>query len=473
MSSTSTLKAVSVAQLAAKSNKALYPQPNTPLELITRSNFNSSWSFDYLNNSSDEDVAGGVAAAIGVTGQSDVIGDTELAAFAEQISQAVNNHINYAKNVVLPELKEFVKIVSERMSEPKSIISNFTVDIVDLPAPMMNLGFKQRIADYQGGTYANPSFRLQLPVPQDALEAVVTGSNDFDESIKQWAVKLGDGKIAQMWQDVYTDQGRAKNLIEFFEEEDGINYAVFVWLSMSHILEDTPEGVAYTLQELQRFAGQYLEAAAIRIQKEYNTDQMYGDSKVLVKGHSKYNNTVTVNGPVYREFIKNGGKNEALLGGMLGNNLGKTLGEVESSAGEYFAEYERNEALAQALRRNDSFNVFKSALIWAIGSLKYDNMSELEKTAWLEMNINLNSIINRAQEIVDGLHITDMNDVHGTCMKVLCRSRYQYTSAESFLTSMENAMKSSPTMDIREAGLIATIEEIGDYLADQITVRNV
>lgn len=475
MSSTSTIKAVSVAQLAAKANKALYAQPNTPLELIARSNFSGTWNFDYLNNSSDEEQAGGIAAAIGVVGESDIIGDAQLAAFIEQISSSVQNHINYSKNVVLPELKEFVKIVSERMSVPQSILSGFNIVVSDLPEPMLNTGFKKRIADFQGGTYANPTVRMYLPVPENAVEALFTGSNDFDESIKLWANTITADKVAAMWKDVYTDQGRAMNLIELFEtgSPDGVNYALFVWLSMSHMVENIPEGVAYTLQEFQRFSGQYLEAAAIRIQKEYNTDETFNNAKLMIMGQNKYSNQLTVNGPVYREFVKNGGKNEALLGGMLGDNLGKTLGEIETKSGEYFAEYERNEALAQALRRNNSFNEFKSALIWAISSLQYDNLSQEEQGAWTEMGINVPAIIARAQVIVDELSIPDMENVHATCMKVLCRSRYQYTDSETFLTSMESAMKANPSMDVREAGLVATIEMIGDYLADMIVVRNV
>lgn len=472
MSNTSTHKAVSVALLAAKANKALFAQPNTPLEVLTRQAFCSQLSFDYLADQSEDNLLGGVTAALGIV-DGDEITDLNMVAFTESLTQAVNKHTDYARNVVLPELKDLVKIVSERMVEPKSIVSDFKIDVVDMPAVMANAGFKSRIEQYQGGTYANPSLKLNLPIPEDVREALKTGSNDFDESINQWVDSIGQDKLAQMWMDVYTEQGRAAHLIEFFEGVGGIDYAIFVWLTLNRLLEDTPEGISYTLQDLQRHAGQYLEAAAIRIQKEYNVDERFNAAQMLVLGVNKYNNAITVNGPVYRDFIAAGGRNETLLGGMITDKLGKTLTQVQADADEHYAEYERSEALAQSLRRNNAFNEFKSALIWGMSALQYGNLSEPEKEAWSQMHINITTILNKAQEIVDNLTIADMKDVHATCMKVLCGSRYYYTDALEFLTSMDNAMKDNPNMDVREAGLIATFEKIGDYLADQIVVRSI
>ena len=196
-------------------------------------------------------------------------------------------------------------------------------------------------------------------------------------------------------------------------------------------------------------------------------------SGILVVSADKFANTVTVNGPVYREFLKNGGKNEALLGGLLGGNLAKTLGEVQSNAEEYSSNYERNEALAAVLRKNDAVNKFKEALIWGIGSLPYDGLSDSEKSAWTEMSISVQSIVAKAQDIIDSLQSHEIEDVHATCLRVLCRSRYFYTDAEKFLGSMGELTKQNPSMDIREAGFMALIEKVGDYVADMIVVRNI
>lgn len=473
--SNSTMKAIVAAHAADSSNRGLFPQPNTPLETLARGSFVTQFDFSYLEGKSLQEQLNQLEANSLQTEGTDELADIEYDAFVNQISAKVAGQIDYAKNTILPVLQEYVKIVTERMVIPTTIMSSFDVVVRDLPAPMTNAGFRSRMEELGEGLYANPEVRLHLPKPEGAIvDKLLTGSTDYDSLVQQWATELGEETLSKMWDDLYTDRGLSANLIDFFERgQEGLNYALFVWFSLNHLLSDIPEGVPYSIQDLKKFTNQYLEAATAAIGRAYYMADAQEKSGILVVSADKFANTVTVNGPVYREFLKNGGKNEALLGGLLGGNLAKTLGEVQSNAEEYSSNYERNEALAAVLRKNDAVNKFKEALIWGIGSLPYDGLSDSEKSAWTEMSISVQSIVAKAQDIIDSLQSHEIEDVHATCLRVLCRSRYFYTDAEKFLGSMGELTKQNPSMDIREAGFMALIEKVGDYVADMIVVRNI
>lgn len=471
----STTKAFAVAAAADNENIGLFPQPNTPLETLTKGTFTSQFDFSYLEGKSLQEQLDGLENNYGVVSGSDQVADAEYDAFVKQISGFVTGQIDYAKNTILPVLKDYVKIVTERMVLPVTIMSNFDVVVKDIPEPMRNPGFRQRIQDRGNGLYANPEVHLLLPKPEgNIIDKLMTGSLDYDADIRQWATGLGEDKISEMWDNLYTDRGTPGRLVDYLERgTSGLDYALFVWFSLNHILNEIPEGIPYRLDQLRKFADQYLETVAVAISRAYFIDETQSKTNMLVLSTDKFNNTVTVNANVYKEFLSGGGKNEALLGGLLSGDLAKTLGEVQSKSEDYVANYERNEALAAILRKNEAFTKFKEALIWGIGTLPYDGLSETEKSAWTEMNISVDSIVRKAKELVENLQSYEIDDVHCACLRVLVRARYPYTDAEKFLTSMAEVSKKNSAIDIREAGFLALIEKVGDYVADMIVTRQI
>lgn len=55
-------------------------------------------------------------------------------------------------------------------------------------------------------------------------------------------------------------------------------------------------------------------------------------------------------------------------------------------------------------------------------------------------------------------------------MEIITRSRFYFTDAEMVLSYMEQAAAINPSIQPSEAALLAVIEYVADYLADQMTV---
>ncbi|MNR56450.1 hypothetical protein D3C85_1770290 [compost metagenome] len=60
-----------------------------------------------------------------------------------------------------------------------------------------------------------------------------------------------------------------------------------------------------------------------------------------------------------------------------------------------------------------------------------------------------------------------------TCRKVICNVVFPHTDAFEILTMLDTAAKENPTLDIREAALLAMIEYIPNWVATLITADKV
>ena len=102
-------------------------------------------------------------------------------------------------------------------------------------------------------------------------------------------------------------------------------------------------------------------------------------------------------------------------------------------------------------------------------------MTDFSEEEMEYINFDTN-FLDKAQTIfnreVDNIRMFDMEDIYGIATKLICKSRFFYTDAESILTDINEAKKINPNIrDVREASLIATIHYVVDYIADQMTLR--
>ena len=103
--SNSTMKAIVAAHAADSSNRGLFPQPNTPLETLTRGSFVRQFDFSYLEGKSLQEQLNQLEANYLQTEGTDELADIEYDAYVNQISAKVAGQIDYAKNKILPVLQ--------------------------------------------------------------------------------------------------------------------------------------------------------------------------------------------------------------------------------------------------------------------------------------------------------------------------------------------------------------------------------
>jgi len=469
-------QAVLLGALATNSRVALSAESGSPLEVMVRAISAVRPNFDYIANNvtSEQEQLEQVAGLIHSPITTDDVSDAVSGDLIKNIALKVSSHVDYARNVIVPALKNYVANVCAYMETPEQFSNRFEIIIDEAPAIVNELGFKAMVADESGGIYADPETYVKIPTPSsDAiLKYCLIGESSYDELITKWLTSLPNEWLVSAWEHLFGNEN--KKLTELFEDyKNGLNYALFTYLVTRRISDDIPEGIVMPLNNYKRFIAQYKDAAAVSISSHCKRQETLDKAGILITNANTKNYVVYVNGNVYKQYIANGGKNEVIFGSLLSGRVAKTVSVMQESAEEYLKLYEQYEGVNAARQRLNAVNKLRTALkVEFVNLLNKNELDPLEQEAFANFNYTVEKLATKADEVIETITNDDVGNIHEACLKVLCRARYEYTDAEKFLKAMNEAAKANPNIDAREAALPALIELVTGYVIAQITKRN-
>ena len=462
-------QAIELAKTSVLGGTLLTAQANSPLEAMVKVVSGTQPNFSYVANNSGEDEQLNTIATFIETPLTDDIGDLNCGALVRDIGNAVVGHIDYIKNVIVPQYNDYVAKVQEYMETPDRLVSKFDIEIKDFPEIMKESGFQSLIDSEGNGLLANPEAIVKIPHdgPLFITNSLLTGESSYDDLIKQWAATVGDEFLVNAWESVYGTKG-SDFMTLFTSGDNGLNYSLLTFLTSRRIYDEPPEGVVMSLTEYRKYISQYKDAATASLKNIYKRQETIDNSGMLVLSANLNNYKVQVNGNVYREFINDGGKNEVLFGSMISGNNSKTIAGIKEDADKFYKKYEEYEQIHATRRRLNADNIFRKALKIVFVDLLKNDLSIREIEAHATFGMNVETMANKVDEVIDGLTRKELTDVYDSCMKVLCRARFPYTDAEKYLTSMLLAGQANSALDSREAALPALIEVVADFVCAQI-----
>jgi hypothetical protein len=468
-----------LAAMGADENKVtLYPEPGSPLALMGSTSDTLGYNLAYLRGMSDNEVVEGIHSALMADPSSDLANPYAGADFSvtvKQIADNLINHISFMKNVVLPLIDEYASKVNADIEIPMNIMEKFDIRISDLAEPLQDSAFYSSIEENSKGQYVSPSVRMRTPTPgpQELVKFLMTGSKAVDDMIGVWAAKLGEKELANLWEKIFGPA--SADLMEALSFGNKSDAALFTWLVANRIADEAPDGTAMTLSQLKVAASQYKEVSAIAIRRHVENYNNLEKAGIVVLSYDDKTSVVNVHGRNYAEFIKNGGRNEVLLGAMLegGSALSRTGTSLMENASKYQAAFDATRALENARYRNSMFERVKRSLAVNFADLLLQAPGEFEQNAWNKMDLNPAKLQSRANALISGITGHDTKDLYDLCIRVITGARFYYTDACVFLTSMNIAAKENKDMDPREAALVATVELVCDYGADQIKTSTI
>lgn len=396
--------------------------------------------------------------------------------FIGLIVPSVTAHISFAKNVVGPVVTSMTAKVAKTMEDAANLAPNFEVVVRDTPEPLLNEALQATVLREATDSALLPEADLKLP--QKSLEEVYalmsSGSGAFDESVRAWISKRGDDFFAGIWGSVFSaDSGNtpatSRSFAQLVNDPDtGAEAALAIYLLTQRLEDEVPEGVAMDLGDYVRLVRQYRNAAIETLGRFYRDVGDRSQAGTLVQSVDKVKLKIVVHGDVYRRWLETGGTPEVLAGMAVDGSTRYTVQNIDDRKAEFLSTWNSYAALQQTLARTNGFNLFKSALVsaWTTEML---NPFEQEKdkfadVTWLQ---NVNDLF---QEEMKKITVRHMEDVGATCQSLLCSTRFFYTDSGKILDSMVMAAKANPSIDAREAALIAIIEYVSDYIADQLQV---
>lgn len=469
-----------LALILASKNLGVTAVGGTPVaELVSHSSMASMGTVISADESTPEGALAAHAAMLGhATSSADGIQsshDQSLDAMVATVSEVVRKHISTAKNQVRPAVLEFAENVQKAMGEPRLPSSDFQIDIVELPAPMRNSGFEESISKFKGKPVLSPDRELNLgeKTLEEILQLMLTGSKEYDACVAEWFGSLQPGFFLNIWNNLFRDFKESQPFVVCKFEDlvnsqiDGTDAALAIYLLARKLFDEVPANTGMDLNQYQQTVAEYRESSGAALARSYDNYNASLTNDVIVFGIGAMRKVARVNGPVYRQWLENGGSNEVLLGMLVTDDAAYHSTALNEKKDRYLAAWASYEAYSRTAFKNNTFNKFREVCsIYFAQSLQ--GIGEDEK-ALIASN---GGLIEKIQELfnqtLNGLGSEEISDVHECALKLICRSRFFYTDAEKILRGINEAAKANPDGDVRQHALIATIEYVGDYVASQV-----
>lgn len=399
-------------------------------------------------------------------------------AIITDLSKAVQAHISFAKSVVKPHVMNYGDQLKHYLENfaPKSALAEFNIDILDIPVVLKDESFIDSLSAYKGKESLTPDlkFRLGEKTQDELLQLVCVGHERTDQQILEWLSTLSPDFLGNVWASLFTTL-EAKELISFhgltvLNVFDKINYDLAVYLLSRKLydqVEDTTDNTS--LSAYKNTATQYRDYAGAALVEDLRKILMLTTTRMLILEANPMKKTVRVNGAVYRPWLESGGSPEVILGVLISGRTGFSQGVIDERKEDYLKEWSSYTTF-QTIRENENgFKYFKEYLVNAFNASLQDLSAD--ESEFISKNPGYYSIVQqRLAAEIDQMRPDDMAVCYDVALKIVAKCRFYYTSAYNILSDINEAGKINPDVDVREAALLAVINYISDYLADQILV---
>jgi len=405
---------------------------------------------------------------------------TDLESLAKDIAGFVRSHLNFAKNTVRPLIEELViEIKADIESLPLSAEYSAEIVVSDLPEPMRISSFEDSVMEYKNVDYTAITTYMTMPslTGPEIVDKMVTGNSATDKEIVTWAAKKGDSFFQHIWDAVFTSTPTSNRFDSLVNDPDeGVDAAVAIYLLAMKLFDNPLEGTAQSLAAYNKQMADIRNQAALRIVHAYEEYVRYKTTGLLVK--SSINNKVVVVGDTYRKWMEEGGNNAVLFGSMLSSNPEKFATDINTRKGDFLQAWERQNWMLTVAERNKRFVHYKEILKNRTLKVVADNYqqcyghlcsgcgADTHMPEYTQFQKNLDDFV---MNVTEG----DFTNLWTLAQNTICCCVFYYTDSGKILAGIERACKENPSINVREAALISTIEYVADYVCDQITLSSV
>jgi hypothetical protein len=210
--------------------------------------------------------------------------------------------------------------------------------------------------------------------------------------------------------------------------------------------------------------------AASLLWSSVNTFSMFEKAGTLIIGTGLDRKSVLVNESVYKSFLEQGGTTECILGVVCSHRDLKAADIILSQKDDLEKTWQSYVVYFNAAEINKRIEYFRDFIVIKINSIVNGNkIKEIEeyKTENSGYDQNLKS---RLMAYVNSLTLSDLDCPADIGLEITGKCIFYFTDSYKILKGIEEAHKSNPNIDVREAALLSTISYISDFVADQLTV---
>lgn len=483
LTQSSAVIATNLSEILVEKGNSLVPKANTLLSELNKSIINNVLIPEQFT--SKEYIAPSIVSAS--VGEENVIKgiksyvhsshDSFMDNYIEDISKLVTNYISFARNVVNKEvnlLKEELEssLSSYKYKEPEDF---FNVNYFKLNEVFGSYIVSSEIVSYgeSKSKYFFESLNLNK-VQEETFELqkyLLTGDTEQDSVIQNWLGTLDTGII----------KNYITNLIPQYELSTTqlLNYALVNYLFYRNLTERVDietglsEGALRTKSASNRdYFGNMLFISLELYHKDIRNGRLLSSNSEVA---FSYLNDKPLSITIYEENLAKlaeAGLNIEVVFGYISSGLGSidvTVDKLIAESDKYISKWSNTRSLYLISLNNSRLDIFKQILRERFeGSLVREEKNEDEQAYLLENTRFCDETKKLANQYIDQLHVSDIDDLCTITLDLVAKIRYRFTNSYYILKQMNEILKMNDKIEPMEAALYASINYITDYLLEQI-----
>lgn len=397
----------------------------------------------------------------------------------EAVAPKIRAHVAFARGTGAALVTEAFEALSAKFAtlSARPASEGFNVTPVSVPSVLSHGSMEDLINHCPEPDSSVPNDPLLLPMysPEELVARLVQGGASFDKSIQEWVLTVPTDTLIQAWRSYFIGGSSGAVVGQAYMTNGDVirnlEIACLVLLWSNHLLANTPAdyrvmslgNLERNLRNLSRQA-----AAVIRVQGRQASSMLKSGDFVL--GYDRAAQTLRVVAGPYQDWLRSGGDVTVLLGMMVTGEVLYRTPAIDSAGARLRGEWRTYEAATIMNFENSKLDMLRSlAINWYVGSLS--TLCQEEQDYLVRNPQHLNYVKDKGIQYLRTLKMVEFGDLPKVVLNLVAGIRLGFTAAYPILEGIHRVRQANSKLEVREAALVATMEYIADYLADQVTVE--
>jgi hypothetical protein len=391
---------------------------------------------------------------------------------ADFLAEKLQKHLFYARTVVAP----FVDAYAGRLQQAVELVGSNPDNGVEVilhtqPGPLAEPSLVSSIQLNKEAVFSREELLTGLPALDDnqIRSLMLTGAASVDAAINEYFAKKPEGCLAARWKSIFAgdvhDSQPADGLDAYIGGRENVDSALMVFLVARKIWNAPLEGTNMSESAYENAMVAYRTQAGLRLCYELERLDRDSQAGVLIIGTEVAPGGATkvlVNAAVYRDFIKQGGTNEVLLGNLLQRERETRLEALLAKKDLLESTWMRNYAQNKALYDQKRLLKMREAL-----ACEWEYLAKEYTPEDFPLHERATSVA-----LVKRLSHTyvpkDFDNLSDLALRIAGAARFWKTDSAQILSGMQRARENNPGIEAAEAARIATEEYVCRWIATQL-----
>lgn len=391
----------------------------------------------------------------------------------------VTNQVSFIQNSVKPRLIEFEKKMAavDQEFNSRNPVGLFEIVPVSQPTPLQDEALMALVERFADENVATVGVLGTLPAAsiEDLMKVMTVSSSVVDNELKSWLNERGANWLLNIWQRYFATiamaevQGAPKyhgglNEIRNMNNYQRMEVALAVFLLARGLLDEPMDGAGMDLNQWRSTMDAISRFAANQVKQAMGLTSTETARKALILSFDSNSKRVTVNAPVYLQYLNEGGSVEDILGAAISDTLKLYSIDVLRDRGEFYRSTWRNyENVANFTLTRHRQEGLVNAATTAFANM-CDCVCPEEQILMSERGMSFDAMRAKAAEIINQSSLAQLRDARDLGLRLIAGVRFAHTPAETFLRDML-AAEDAGCKDAQEAAYIATINYVCRYAA--------